>query len=86
MSDIMTVIDAAKKIMRQSGNIHQWGEGYPSEAVIAADMEKHGGYLNDECSPARGQVGKGLHGHSALNNLLNKLRIHLIIVVFISHP
>ena len=29
-------------------------------------------------------VGKGLHGHSALNNLLNKLRFHLIIVVFIS--
>ena len=45
MSDIMTVIDAAKKIMRQSGNKHQWGEGYPSEAVIAADMEKHGGFV-----------------------------------------
>ena len=29
-------------------------------------------------------VGKGLHGHSALNNLLNKLRFHLIIVVFIA--
>ena len=29
-------------------------------------------------------VGKGLHGHSALNNLLNKLRFHMIIAVFIS--
>ena len=41
-------------------------------------------YLNDECSPDRGQVGKGLHGHSALNNLLNKLRFHMIIAIFLS--
>ena len=27
MADIMNVMDAAKKIMRKSGNIHQWGEG-----------------------------------------------------------
>lgn len=26
MADIMTVMDAAKNIMRQSGNLHQWGE------------------------------------------------------------
>ena len=45
MADIMTVMDAAKKIMRQSGNMYQWGKGYPSEAVIAADMEKHGGFV-----------------------------------------
>ena len=29
MADIMKVMNAAKKIMRQSGNMHQWGEGYP---------------------------------------------------------
>jgi hypothetical protein len=34
MADIMTVMDAAKRIMRQSGNMHQWSDGYPSEAVI----------------------------------------------------
>ena len=45
MADIMTVMDAAKKIMRQSGNMYQWGEGYPSEAVITADMEKDGGFV-----------------------------------------
>ena len=45
MADIMTVIDAAKGIMRQSGNLHQWGEGYPSEDVITADMEKNGGFV-----------------------------------------
>ena len=45
MADIMTVMDAAKMIMRQSGNMYQWGEGYPSEAVITADMEKDGEYV-----------------------------------------
>ena len=34
VAEIMQVMDAAKKIMRQSGNMHQWGKGYPSEAVI----------------------------------------------------
>ena len=47
MADIMTVMDAAKKIMRQSGNMYQWGDGYPSEAVITADMEKNGGITAD---------------------------------------
>ena len=45
MAEIKQVMDAAKKIMRQSGNMHQWGEGYPSEAVITADMEKKGGFV-----------------------------------------
>ena len=45
MADIMKVMDAAKGIMRQSGNMCQWGEGYPSEAVIFSDIEKHGGYV-----------------------------------------
>ena len=31
MAEIMQVMDAAKIIMRQSGNMHQWGDGYPSE-------------------------------------------------------
>ena len=34
MADILTIMDAAKKIMRQSGNMHQWSDGYPSEVVI----------------------------------------------------
>ena len=45
MAEIMTVMDAAKKIMRQSGNIYQWGDGYPSEAVITADIERNGGFV-----------------------------------------
>ncbi len=45
MADIMKVMDAAKMIMRQSGNMYQWGDGYPSEAVITADMERNGGFI-----------------------------------------
>ena len=50
MAEIMKVMDAAKEIMRQSGNMHQWGEGYPSEAVITADIERNGGFvIEDSC-------------------------------------
>ena len=48
MADIMLVMDAAKRIMRQSGNMHQWGEGYPSESVIIADMERNGGFVIED--------------------------------------
>ena len=48
MTEIMQVMTAAKAIMRQSGNMHQWGEDYPSETVITADMEKHGAYVIEE--------------------------------------
>ena len=50
MSAIMQVLEAAKKIMRSSGNMHQWGEGYPSEAVILSDMEKNGGFVVEDDS------------------------------------
>ena len=45
MPEIMQVMEAAKKIMRSSGNMHQWGDGYPSEAVITNDMDKLGGFV-----------------------------------------
>ena len=48
MAEIMMVMEAAKKIMRQSGNLHQWGESYPSEEVIEADMEKEGGFVIED--------------------------------------
>ena len=50
MAEIMMVMEAAKKIMRQSGNLHQWGEGYPSEEVIETDMEKDGGFVIEDCN------------------------------------
>ena len=48
VTDIMQVMEAAKRIMRSSGNMHQWENGYPSEAVVISDMEKHGGYVIEE--------------------------------------
>ena len=48
IEEIMQVMDAAKKIMRQSGNLHQWGENYPSEAVLSSDMKQHGGFVIED--------------------------------------
>ena len=48
ITDIMLVMEAAKKIMRSSGTMHQWADGYPSEAVIISDMKKHGGYIIED--------------------------------------
>ena len=45
IKDIMQVMEAAKKIMRQSGNMHQWTDGYPSESAILCDMDKGGGFV-----------------------------------------
>ena len=45
MAEIMKVVAAAKQIMRQSGNLNQWIDGYPSQAVIAHDMEVGGGFV-----------------------------------------
>ena len=54
MADVMSVMDAAKKIMRQSGNMHQWTDGYPSEAAITADMEKNGGFVVEDAGKVVG--------------------------------
>lgn len=35
---LMRLFERAKGIMRASGNLHQWGVGYPSEAVMRADI------------------------------------------------
>ena len=48
MAEIMQVMDAAKGIMRQSGNMHQWSDGYPSETDITADMKRNGGYVMED--------------------------------------
>ena len=45
MPSVMQVVEAAKGIMRQSGNLHQWVDGYPSEDVIMADIEKGYGFV-----------------------------------------
>ena len=44
----MSVIEAGKGIMRASGNMLQWNDGYPSQSVILADMEASNGYVVEE--------------------------------------
>ena len=48
ITDIMQVMEVAKKIMRSSGNMYQWEDGYPSKAVILNDMENHGGFVIED--------------------------------------
>jgi hypothetical protein len=42
---ILPVLEAAKGIMRASGNLHQWVNGYPSEDVIRDDISKGHGFV-----------------------------------------
>lgn len=42
---IMTVLDAAKGIMRSSGNLDQWKDGYPSVDTISEDIGKGHGFV-----------------------------------------
>lgn len=42
---IMSLMDAARGIMRASGNALQWADGYPTRDIIAYDIEQHNGYL-----------------------------------------
>ena len=37
---LMRLFECAKGIMRASGNLHQWGVGYPSEEVVRGDVER----------------------------------------------
>ena len=45
---VMSVIEAGKGIMRASGNMLQWNDGYPSEPVILADVAAGNGYVIEE--------------------------------------
>ena len=36
---LMEVFSAAKQIMRNSGNLHQWNDSYPSEDIVLKDIE-----------------------------------------------
>ena len=48
MSAIMTVLEAAKGIMRASGNTGQWVNGYPSREVVEADISSGHGFVVTE--------------------------------------
>ena len=45
LSAIMVVLEAAKGIMRASGNLHQWTGGYPSEEIILKDISDGAGHV-----------------------------------------
>ena len=45
LPSIMPVLEAAKGIMRASGNHHQWSNGYPSEETILQDIRNGFGFV-----------------------------------------
>ena len=64
---ILDVLDAAKGIMRASGNTRQWENGYPSEEVILHDIRKGSEYPD--------RYASGQPHHAAL---YSPIRIHLL--------
>ena len=46
----MTVLEAARGIMRSSGNLDQWKDGYPSRETILADIASGYGMIVEEDS------------------------------------
>ena len=42
---ILEVIDQARGIMRENGNMTQWSDGYPSRETILADIEAGHGFV-----------------------------------------
>ena len=42
---MLRLADAARGIMRQSGNASQWTDGYPSAEVFLGDIRRGGSYL-----------------------------------------
>lgn len=45
---IMYIYDCAKKYMRNTGNLTQWVNGYPSRNLIVSDIEKGQCYVCDD--------------------------------------
>ena len=48
ISTLMPIFEAARQIMRQSGNTNQWVNGYPSEEVVRNDLARHGGFVIED--------------------------------------
>lgn len=48
ITDIMTVLEAARGIMRSDGNLGQWVNGYPSEEIIRQDIDASFGHVLEE--------------------------------------
>ena len=52
--ELMEVFGKAREIMRASGNMNQWSDGYPSEEIVRKDIDEGVCYV----LPARGKDGK----------------------------
>lgn len=48
ITQVMSILDAARETMRRSGNMLQWASGYPSEDTIMADISAHNGYVVEQ--------------------------------------
>lgn len=48
IASIMPVIEAAKGIMRASGNNDQWKDGYPTREIILADIANEHGFVVED--------------------------------------
>ena len=42
---LMAIFDGAKKIMRASGNLHQWNDSYPSREIVLRDISEGNCYV-----------------------------------------
>ena len=54
LDPIMKIIDAARQLMRDSGNLTQWTNGYPSEELILEDIKNNHAFLCIENGEAVG--------------------------------
>ncbi len=45
---IMQVLDAAKQVMRESGNKNQWVDGYPTIEAVLSDIERYGAMVVED--------------------------------------
>ena len=45
---IMEIFVQARGIMRASGNMSQWGEGYPSLDVVSKDVAREGAFVVED--------------------------------------
>lgn len=54
LSRILEILDEARAIMRENGNLTQWSNGYPSAEVILADIAAGEGFM---CMEGEQSVG-----------------------------
>lgn len=42
---VVGILEEAKQIMRETGNVSQWSDDYPSKAMLQRDIEQQAGFL-----------------------------------------